>query len=117
MKSEMCCETHLLYAVMNFMEFPQPWNAMEQSMNIPLHEICNEEHQSKLNQDWPARNFDCDQVCYAYNAQQVSKSLNGHIGYRVVANKRKKKEVEKHVKPVKPKVSSDGFLLYSPWQC
>ena len=47
-------KAHLLDRMMDFVKAPKPVHAVEQSMDVPMHEITNDEHDQQLQPGWRA---------------------------------------------------------------
>lgn len=58
MIAEVGGKPHLFDGVVDFMEFPEPWHAVEEAVNIPVDEVSNDKEGKELYPYCPAANLD-----------------------------------------------------------
>src|SRR5690606_3599181 len=78
-KPKLRSKTHLLYAVMHFMEFPKPGAFVQLPVYIPLNKVCYDKHDEQLR---PSRKFlyiNSHQIGDAKKTQKIIKQLDSNI--------------------------------------
>lgn len=63
MESKVRGKTQLFDRVMHLVEFPEKWNTMQQTMNIPLNEITYHEQRQELRPDRERMDLDGYDIC------------------------------------------------------
>lgn len=112
MKPKVRRKPQLFSRVMDFVELPEDRDLMEPTMDIPLDEIPQHEHQDQLSPNRPGLDGDGHQVLDPEATQQVIESFHHNTGDRVVSDQGKDEEIEEHVEGIQPEVSPhDAFSL------
>ena len=111
--AEVSGEAHLLDGVMDFVELPKKWNAVEEAMDIPLNKIPHNEEDQKLHPDRHAADLNGNEVFDADRGQDVAEPGHHELGGGVVDDEGEEEKIEEHVKGIEPEVLAK-FRLASP---
>lgn len=101
---------------MHFMEIPQPGDAVQQAMDIPLYEVPYDKHGQQLCPNRPAGNLDRNKVPYPeYIREKIIEGFHKHTGYSIVSDQGEQEEVEEHIEYIQPELPGPGTLFFFPW--
>lgn len=113
-KAEVRCKPHLFDRVMYLVELPQKRDAVKQSVNVEVDEVAGQKQQGKLRPGGPGLDMKGDEVFDPKPAQKLVERVNKDVTESVVPNQRKEEEVEEHIEPIEPEISTNGGLLNAP---